>query len=304
MTSDGGHEGRLQRLAGVADEALLRFMGEALADAPAVLREAMFYAVFPGGKRIRPVLLLEVCRMCGGGPEAGLPGACAVELVHCYSLVHDDLPCMDDAKERRGRPALHVAFGEAVAVLAGDALLTLAFESLGRELLRPGLPPRRAEALRAAVLLLAKSSGAAGMAGGQAKELSGLKAGRGGCRRQALSPAGDEDPGEDLKQVISLKTGALFEFSTRAGALLGGGRPDLVDQLGDFGRHLGAAFQVADDLDDSSEDVCSLVTALGEDAAKRYGLEQAELALRALEPAGDEASFLRWVLEGVAARIG
>lgn len=305
MTSDAVYERKMTQLAEATDEALEALMGEALAGAPEPLREAMFYAVFPGGKRIRPALLLEACRLCGGDLRAGLPAACAVELVHCYSLVHDDLPCMDDAKERRGKPALHVAFGEAVAVLAGDALLTLAFESLGRELGRPDLDPQLAEGLRVTMLLLARSSGAAGMVGGQAEELSGKTAGREeeAGRRRFSAATGKPRTASSLERIIVRKTGALFEFSLRAGALLGGLRPEWVDPLANFGRHLGAVFQVADDLSDFSEDACSLVTVFGADAARQYGLSQADLASKALDAVGAEASFFRWILEQLAGKL-
>ena len=165
------------------------------------LREAMEYSLMAGGKRIRPVLVLESCRMCGGDPEAALPFACAVEMIHTYSLIHDDLPCMDDDDLRRGRPTNHKVFGEANAVLAGDGLLTAAFETM----LAPGqkLPPER---VLEAAGILARAAGGRGMVGGQVLDMAG--------EGRALGLT-------EVEELQRLKTGALIRAAERRNS----GRP-------------------------------------------------------------------------------
>ena len=149
------------------DAQLERYVDRGL-DCPAVLRDAMAHSLMAGGKRLRPLLVMLACEACGGDPEAALPAACAIEMVHTYSLVHDDLPAMDDDDLRRGRPTCHVQFGEAEAILAGDALLTLAFEVLAGDV-------RPAEVAAACCVDLAAAAGAAGMVGGQIADLAAEK---------------------------------------------------------------------------------------------------------------------------------
>ncbi len=196
---------------------------------PRTIHRAMRYSVFAGGKRLRPALVLLGARAAGppGGTddEAVLPVACAVEMVHTYSLIHDDLPCMDDDDLRRGQPSCHKVFGEAHAILAGDALHTLAFEILGR------FPvPARAAAL---VGELARACGTLGMVGGQAADLEA----EGKTPEVAI-----------VEGIHRRKTGALLVASLRMGALAAGARPPVLRQLSDYGERLGMAFQIVDDL--------------------------------------------------------
>ncbi|MBW2381999.1 MAG: polyprenyl synthetase family protein [Deltaproteobacteria bacterium] len=209
---------------------------------PQTLHAAMRHLVFPGGKRLRPALAMAASEAVGGTPEAALPMAVAVELIHTYSLVHDDLPCMDDDDLRRGRPTVHIEYGEEVAVLAGDALQSLAFETLAM-----GAGKERAAAT---IADLARAVGAAGLVGGQADDLT-------------------QGPGcGDVESVLSIharKSAALIAVSVVGGARLGGADEDLLFELDEFGREVGVAFQITDDLLDAGEDEgCSLVPLLGE----------------------------------------
>jgi farnesyl diphosphate synthase len=218
------------------------------ADAPARLGEAMRYAVLDGGKRLRPLLVLGAAEAVGGHAQAALRAACAVELIHAYSLVHDDMPCMDDDVLRRGKPTVHVAFGEATALLAGDALQALAFE-----LLTPadaGIPERAQAAL---CRLLAQAAGHAGMAGGQAIDLAAV-----GC---ALGES-------ELCRMHRLKTGALLEASVMMGAACGEAPAAAREGLQAYGRALGLAFQVVDDILDVTADSATLGKTAGKDAAQ------------------------------------
>jgi farnesyl diphosphate synthase len=213
----------------------------------AKLGEAMRYAALGGGKRLRPFLLIESARLFGIEEKDALHASCALECVHCYSLVHDDLPSMDDDALRRGRPTLHIAFGEATAILAGDALLTLAFESLSS-------PETHADpAIRAElVLLLAKAGGWQGMALGQALD---------------LSPGRQEFSADEIAQMQALKTGALFRFACEAGAALGRAKPPERAALVRYAAAFGQAFQLADDLLDAQGDAASLGKAVAKDEA-------------------------------------
>ncbi|MCA9708751.1 MAG: polyprenyl synthetase family protein [Myxococcales bacterium] len=219
-------EGRRRRV----DEALdtLLAMPEQGGD-PLRLREAMRYAVLGGGKRMRPLLTIAACEAVGGDADAAMPAACAVELVHAYSLVHDDLPAMDDDDERRGRPTVHVAFGEPAAILVGDALLTLAFGAFAGA--RGGRPFE-------AMLELATRSGIEGMVGGQAIDLHD------GQDIQDLAR---------LEHLHALKTGGLYQAGGAMGALLGGADDALVERLRRFGLAFGIAFQHADDVLDDDQ---------------------------------------------------
>ncbi|MDP7572959.1 MAG: polyprenyl synthetase family protein, partial [Myxococcota bacterium] len=197
--------------------------------------------------------------------------AVAVELVHTWSLVHDDLPCMDDDDERRGRPTVHVAFDEATAVLAGDALLSLAFEVV----LAPGGDlARRAAAARE----LARAAGASALVGGQASDLA--------FDLEAADVA-------LVESIHTRKTAALIVAAIVGGAMLGGATDEQVEQLRAFGGRIGVAFQIADDLIDVGEGGCSLVTLVGEDAARARGEELLEQALVELAPFGSRAEALR-----------
>jgi geranylgeranyl pyrophosphate synthase len=189
-------------------------------------------SVLAGGKRLRPLLVLAACGACRGAPEPGLDGACAVELIHAYSLVHDDLPAMDDDDLRRGRPSCHKAFGEAAAILAGDALLTLAFEVLAGETAAADAPQAAVGRLRA-VAELARAAGHAGLVGGQSLDL--------------YTPAADLDSLQALERIHRGKTAALFRASAVIGGLLGGGSEEQIACLERYGTALGLAFQHIDD---------------------------------------------------------
>lgn len=200
------------------------------------LQEAMEYSLLAGGKRIRPILTLETCRLCGGRAEDALPFACAVEMVHTYSLIHDDLPAMDNDDLRRGRPTNHIVYGEATAILAGDALLTAAFE----QLTKADLP---AERIVEAVCCLSRAAGSAGMVGGQALDMAG--------EGRALNRG-------ELELLQSLKTGALISAAAELGCIAAGGAPEQRVRVRDYAQALGRAFQVRDDMLDvisSSEEL-------------------------------------------------
>ncbi|MCD6662906.1 MAG: polyprenyl synthetase family protein [Comamonas sp.] len=228
-----------------------RRVEQALADwvpqaTPADLGEPMRYAVTGGGKRLRPLLVLAACTAVRGNHDAALRAACAVELIHAYSLVHDDLPCMDNDVLRRGKPTVHVRFGEARALLAGDALQALAFELLTPE---EGVPPAmQAELCR----LLARAAGAHGMAGGQAIDLASVG--------ETLSEA-------QLRQMHRLKTGALLQASVLMGAACGALEVRARQALLQYGAAIGLAFQVVDDVLDVTQDSTTLGKTAGKDAA-------------------------------------
>ena len=217
-------------------------------DAPAGLGEAMAYAVLGGGKRLRPLLVLAAAEAVGGCPEAALRAACSVELIHAYSLVHDDMPCMDNDVLRRGKPTVHVRFGEAGALLSGDALQALAFELLTPEAVRvdPLIQARLCG-------LLARAAGAAGMAGGQAIDLASV-----GHRLDEAS----------LRHMHRLKTGALLKASVMMGAACVSDLPPAAEAaLARFGEAIGLAFQVVDDILDVTADSATLGKTAGKDAA-------------------------------------
>lgn len=264
---------------------------------PERLAEAMRYAVLGGGKRLRPFLVLESARLCGVPDEAALNAAAALECIHCYSLAHDDLPAMDDDDLRRGRPTVHKAFDEATAILAGDALLTVAFEILADPATHPD------PAIRSALCLgLARASGRAGMAGGQMLDL--------------MAPGATLSEAEILR-LQAMKTGALILFACETGAMLGGAEASQRQALRDYGTALGIAFQLADDLLDVHGDAATvgkavakdedagkatLVGLIGADAVReRLGEFQAK-ALDALAPFGADAELLVAAAEFVANR--
>jgi len=242
--------------------------------APAQLHAAMRHILFPGGKRLRPVLAIAAAEAVGAPGERALPLAAAVELVHTYSLIHDDLPCMDDDAERRGVPAVHVAFGEAVAVLAGDALLAAAFEVLAQG--APGLEPER---VVAASLELSRAAGSLALVGGQVADL--------------VFDAADTSA-ERIESVHARKSAALIATSIVGGALLGGADRETVERLRRCGMAAGIAFQIADDvLDEGEDDPCSLVRAVGVDAARERAEALLASALVELDELGEKAEPLR-----------
>jgi len=248
---------------------------------PARLHAAMRHLVFPGGKRLRPALALAGAEAVGGQPEIALPAAVAVELVHTYSLVHDDLPCMDDDALRRGRPTVHVAFDEATAVLAGDALLTAAFAALVADA-GPGDSAQRLAAVRD----LAHAAGAAGLVGGQVDDLG--------------AAAGDA---AQVESVHARKSAALIAVSIVAGARLAGAGEPVLARLAAAGRAAGIAFQIADDLLDADEDEgCSLVRVLGLDGARARAQALLAEALDELASLGAAGEPLRALLRYAVTR--
>ena len=214
---------------------------------PAGLVAAMRHGVLNGGKRLRPFLVMESAALFSADADAALRVAAALECVHCYSLIHDDLPAMDDDDLRRGQPTVHKAYDEATAILAGDALLTLAFDIVADE-----ATPLPAERRAALVLALARAAGLGGMVGGQMLDLA----------------AEHTRPGEeDIIRTQAMKTGALIRFACEAGAVVAGAPPDDRERLAEFGAAIGLAFQLADDLLDLTADARTMGKATGKDAA-------------------------------------
>ncbi|MDA8521674.1 polyprenyl synthetase family protein [Acidovorax sp. NCPPB 4044] len=239
------------------------------ADAPGGLGDAMRYAVLGAGKRLRPLLVLAASEAVGGHAEAALRAACSVELIHAYSLVHDDMPCMDNDVLRRGKPTVHVQFGQAQALLAGDALQALAFELLTPEAVVP-------DAVQAQLCrLLARAAGADGMAGGQAIDLASV----------GLALTEDE-----LRRMHRLKTGALLQASVLMGAACGPVAPAAWEALSRYGAALGLAFQVVDDVLDVVADSATLGKTAGKDAASD---KPTYVSLLGLERARAHAAALR-----------
>ena len=225
----------------VVEAALARQLDQLAPRTPPTLLEAMRYSLLAGGKRLRPVLVLASCEAVGGVVETALDTACAVEMIHTYSLVHDDLPAMDDDDFRRGRPTCHKAYGEAVAILAGDALLTEAFRVIASPAVSTGA--HSSATLVEVVGEVARAAGAQGMVGGQVMDIEATG------RRVTL---------EHLEALHHGKTGALLLASVRAGALLGGATRDQLERLTAYGRALGLAFQIVDDVLDITADLATL----------------------------------------------
>ena len=236
---------------------------------PSRLLEAMRYASLGGGKRLRPFLVVQTAAAFGFTGPGALRAGAALEMVHCYSLVHDDLPAMDDDDLRRGRPTAHIAFDEATAILAGDALLTYAFDVMADEATH-GDPAVRA----ALVLGLARASGVGGMAGGQALDLEAERA------EAPLSAAA-------IERLQAMKTGALLLYAVEAGAILGGADGGQRAALNRYGRALGAAFQIADDILDTESDAATLGKAAGKDAGRNKGTLVSALGLDAAKARRD-----------------
>ena len=271
------------------DRALAAALPEPSGPASTVI-EAMRYAVLGGGKRLRPVLVAAACESCGGDPADAEPAALATELVHTYSLIHDDLPAMDDDDLRRGRPTVHRKYGEAVAILAGDALHSLAFELLGTKPAGPAHAARRADA----VAVLAAAAGVAGMVGGQMADLQAERRGSADLDR--------------VRWIHRHKTGALLAASVELGAVCSGASPDARAALCAYGRALGLAFQIADDILDETASAETLgktpgkdvragkatyPALLGLDGARAEAAARAREASDALDSLGRPAEVLR-----------
>jgi len=259
------------------------------------LVDAMSYSLLGGGKRIRPVLTLEACRFCGGVVEEALPFACALEMVHTYSLIHDDLPCMDDDDFRRGRPTNHKVFGQANAVLAGDALLTAAFEVIAKA---PGFS---AEQRLSAVHVLSEAAGPGGMVAGQVLDMEGA------FQIRELS---------QIQAIESLKTGKLIIAAVQLGCIAAGGDEKDMEDLSTYAEKLGLAFQIQDDILDCEGNEEELGKPIGSDEANgkvtfvtltdisscrdmvRTLTKQAQAALGHQESDG----FLSWLSERLSER--
>ena len=233
------------------------------AHSPADLGVAMRYGVLEGGKRLRALLVLAACEAVGGNAEAALRAACAVEMIHAYSLIHDDMPCMDNDVLRRGKPTVHVAFGEAQALLAGDALQALAFE-----ILTPDDADIAGDVQARLCRLLARASGPDGMAGGQAIDLASV---------------GKNLTEVELKRMHELKTGALLKASVEMGAATGHSPLGLQASLAAYGAAVGLAFQVVDDILDVTADAQTLGKTAGKDAAQNKPTYVALMGLDAAE---------------------
>lgn len=253
---------------------------------PENLRSAMHYAVLNGGKRLRPFLVVETATMLGGNRDAALRIGAALECVHCYSLVHDDLPAMDDDDLRRGKPTVHIAYDEATAILAGDSLLTYAFDIIAST---SGIDEPSKVAL---ILALSRAAGLGGMAGGQALDLAAEK------------QAPDE---QGIIMLQAMKTGALIRFACEAGAIVAGSPAEDRATLRRFGERIGLAFQLADDILDLTADSATMGKATGKDAGRGkgtlvglHGMAWAEATLSAhvkqaealLKPYGERATIL------------
>jgi geranylgeranyl diphosphate synthase type II len=256
---------------------------------PPTVRRAMAYSLFPGGKRLRPILTLEACRIVGGKVPDVLPAAAGIEMIHTYSLVHDDLPALDNDDLRRGRAASHRMFGEAMAILAGDALLTHAFEVMATARGPARDPDRRLRAMAA----IARAAGVTGMIAGQVRD---------------LEAEGRPFSHQTLLRIHRGKTGALIRAALEAGAILGGGAPDAVRALGRYGEGIGLAFQIVDDVLDLEGSAEGLGKTAGKDrrdrkatfpallgvvASRRRAQGAARQAVRALGPFGARAQRLR-----------
>lgn len=254
---------------------------------PPRLVEAMRHAALGGGKRLRPLLMIETAKAFGRSDHGVLTAAAALECVHCYSLVHDDLPAMDDDDMRRGRPTVHKAFDEATAILAGDALLTIAFDLIGEEDVHADAGKRLALSRD-----LARAAGLGGMAGGQMLDL------------QSENRARSED---EIRTLQSMKTGALIRYATRAGASLADAKPEDVARMTRFGELIGLAFQLADDLLDVEGDSVTLGKTAGKDIAAGkatlVALKGADWTRNALKELVGEADSLLSLLGEDGARL-
>jgi geranylgeranyl diphosphate synthase type II len=266
-------------------------------NSPQILQASMAYSLKAGGKRLRPILLLAVIEALGGNPEKGMAAACSLEMLHTYSLIHDDLPAMDDDDLRRGKPTNHIQFGEATAILAGDGLLTYSFECLSvSESLEPELKIKL-------ITELAKAAGPEGMVGGQVSDLE--------AEGKLISL-------EDLESIHRRKTGRLLSYAVKAGALIGGASDHQLAALERYADHLGVAFQIKDDILDIEGDEEAIGKPIGSDLEREKntypslltlnGAKQAmeshySQALQLLKDADLKASYLEEITRYTIQRI-
>jgi len=282
------------KLSSIVDEALERYLPPADAY-PALIHQAMRYSV-TGGKRLRPVLVMKAAETVGGKAEDVLPAACALEMIHAYSLIHDDLPAMDNDDYRRGKPANHKVYGDSVAILAGDALLTLAFSTLA------GIRGSNPDAVVKIIGEIALAAGTFGMIGGQVVD---------------TFSAGEDINENTLEYIHSRKTGALYRAAVRTGAILAGTGDEKINKLTSYADNFGLAFQIIDDILDIEGDAAKIGKPLGSDVKNKkatypslFGLEEArrkarqaaDRALSALSCFGNEAEFLRMLVQYIIDR--
>lgn len=273
-TSDFDLSALFQLLRRDVDAALVKY-AQYDADCPQLLAEAIRHSLLAPGKRLRPMLVLMACEACGYDRAAALPAACAVEMIHTYSLIHDDLPAMDDDDTRRGQPSCHIKFGEATAILAGDALLAQAFEVLARDVIPGDLAAR-------CCAELGRAAGASNLVGGQEDDLRNEFAGGGTA---------------DLERIHRRKTGAMIRVSLRLGGMIGRGVPEQITALDTYGERLGLAFQIVDDLLDLRGDASTMGKKTGKDSGRGKLtfpalLGEAESRRRAEELIGSACSSL------------
>lgn len=286
---------RLEEKIALVDSALDKHL--AVKDNPQqTIYEAMRYSIFAGGKRLRPILMLSFCEICGGDVNEALPFACAMEMIHTYSLIHDDLPAMDNDDLRRGMPTSHIKFGEATAILAGDALLNRAFEIVSAY---DGKYPERA---LKAINILALSSGTEGMIGGQVVD---------------IESEGREITLDELRYLYLGKTGAIIRSACTIGTLMGGGNDEEIKAADEFAKNLGIAFQIQDDIldvegteeelgkpigSDKEENKNTYVSLLGLEKSKELSKEYSKKAKDALSVFGGRAEFLKELTDYLVGR--
>ena len=267
-----------------------------------VLKDSMEYSLLAGGKRLRPVLLLAACDYAGGRIEEAMPFACGLEFIHTYSLIHDDLPAMDDDDLRRGKPSNHKAFGEGIAILAGDALLNSAFEIMSKNMMMYFDKPEEVIKRVKAMHCIGKAAGVQGMIGGQTADLENE----------------GKDSSESMLEYIHLnKTSALITSAIVAGLFMGGAPSEMVDRFRVYGENLGLAFQISDDILDVKGTTEELGKEVGSDESKdkftyvtKYGLKKAEeklkyhtdKAIRIINEHYKDASFFTSLAEELAKR--
>ena len=284
----------IEQKAKVVNEELQRYMS-GLAGAPAIIQSAMSYSLLSGGKRIRPVLLLAANEMLSGSEKRALPFACAIEMIHAYSLIHDDLPAMDNDTLRRGKPTNHVVYGEGTAILAGDGLLNLAYEVMISECIAQG-----PSALFTAQYI-AEASGCRGMIGGQTLD---------------IASTGQFTSEEALQDMHMKKTGALLKAAVLSGIALNNPSDDVIDAMRNYGYHLGMLFQITDDIldcvgcadelgktvgKDEVEHKTTYVTLYGLEKARELAKEHADKAIKSLKGL-DDADFFRLLAQYILER--
>lgn len=280
---------KLERKKKLVDEALHEFL-PSIDTTPATIHKAIHYSIFAGGKRLRPILAMGAAEAVGGKIEIALPAACAIEMIHTYSLIHDDLPALDNDDLRRGQPTNHKVFGEDMAILAGDALLTQAFFLLTKQYTMSDVEPGL---VLQVVKEISEAAGSCGMIGGQVVD---------------LESENKEINFETLKYIHNNKTGALFRVSLRAGAILGGGTDEEIEKLTNYANNFGLAFQITDDIldvignaniigkpvgSDIKNNKATYPAIFGLEKSKKMAQEAINKALDELNSFGSKADFLK-----------